>query len=360
MKGLILLDLEAKKAFLINTAFVLITAAGIFFICKFLLAYLLPFVIGVIIAFLMQRPAKYISSKTGIKTGICAAVSVSAAYTAATVVGVLLTGRAVLYLYEFAKDIPKYMVDLSSFFSDTRNSLENKLDDMPKDSINTVMSLLSSSAENIAASVTGFFSSAAAGIAKSTPAFLVSSVVTVVASCYIAKDFEGLVKFLHSMISKRKYTVILKIKDILINSVFKFLKGYLLLMAITFAELLCGLLILRVKNAPLTALLIAFIDILPVLGTGTVLIPWALISIALGKTYLGAGLIIVYLIITVVRNFLEPRVIGGQIGINPLLTLLTMFIGLKLFGFVGMIITPIAFIVFIKFYKQEIEEEKTL
>ena len=360
MKGLILLDLEAKKIFLVNTAFVLIITAGIFFICKFLLAYLLPFVIGVIIAFLMQKPAKYISSKTGIKTGVCAAVTVAAVYTAVIIVGVLLTGRAVLYIYEFAKDIPKYMVDLSSFFSDIRNSLENKLNDMPKDSINTVMSLLSSSAENIAAAVTNFFSSAAAGIAKSTPAFLVSSVVTVVASCYIAKDFEGLVKFLHSMISKKKYNVILKIKDILVNSIFKFLKGYLLLMAITFMELLCGLLILRVKNAPLTALLIAFIDILPVLGTGTVLIPWALISIALGKTYLGFGIIIVYLIITVVRNFLEPRVIGGQIGINPLLTLLTMFIGLKLFGFVGMIITPIAFIVFIKFYKLEMEEEKTL
>lgn len=360
MKGLILLDLDAKKIFLINTSFLLITAAGIFFICKFLLAYLLPFVIGIIIAFLMQKPAKYISSKTGIKTGICAAVSVAAIYTAAIIAGALLTGRAALYLYAFAKDIPKYMVDLSSFFSHLRNSLENKLNDMPKDSLNTVMSLLSSSAENIAAAVTNFFSSVAAGIAKSTPAFLISSVVTVVASCYIAKDFEGLVKFLRSMISKRKYAVILKIKDILINSVFKFLKGYLLLMIITFAELLCGLLILRVKNAPLTALLIAFIDILPVLGTGTALIPWALVSIALGKTYLGAGLITVYLIITVVRNFLEPRVIGGQIGINPLLTLLTMFIGLKLFGFLGMIITPIAFIVFIKFYKQEMEEEKTL
>lgn len=354
------MDLEAKKIFLINTSFLLITAAGIFFICKFLLAYLLPFVIGIIIAFLMQKPAKYISSKTGIKTGICAAVSVAAVYTAAIIAGALLTGRAALYLYAFAKDIPKYMVDLSSFFSHLRNSLENKLNDMPKDSLNTVMSLLSSSAENIAAAVTNFFSSVAAGIAKSTPAFLISSVVTVVASCYIAKDFEGLVKFLRSMISKRKYAVILKIKDILINSVFKFLKGYLLLMIITFAELLCGLLILRVKNAPLTALLIAFIDILPVLGTGTALIPWALVSIALGKTYLGAGLITVYLIITVVRNFLEPRVIGGQIGINPLLTLLTMFIGLKLFGFLGMIITPIAFIVFIKFYKQEMEEEKTL
>ena len=354
------MDLDAKKIFLINTSFLLITAAGIFFICKFLLAYLLPFVIGIIIAFLMQKPAKYISSKTGIKTGICAAVSVAAVYTAAIIAGALLTGRAALYLYAFAKDIPKYMVDLSSFFSHLRNSLENKLNDMPKDSINTVMSLLSSSAENIAAAVTNFFSSVAAGIAKSTPAFLISSVVTVVASCYIAKDFEGLVKFLRSMISKRKYAVILKIKDILINSVFKFLKGYLLLMIITFAELLCGLLILRVKNAPLTALLIAFIDILPVLGTGTALIPWALVSIALGKTYLGAGLITVYLIITVVRNFLEPRVIGGQIGINPLLTLLTMFIGLKLFGFLGMIITPIAFIVFIKFYKQEMEEEKTL
>ena len=137
------------------------------------------------------------------------------------------------------------------------------------------------------------------------------------------------------------------------GSVFKLIKGYGILMLMTFLELLAGFLILRVKYALLLSLLIAVIDILPVLGTGTVLIPWGIAGLILKNTALGIGILVLYAVITVIRNFAEPKIIGKQIGINPLFTLLSMFIGIKLLGFAGVIIFPTALIVTVKYYSED-------
>ena len=126
---------------------------------------------------------------------------------------------------------------------------------------------------------------------------------------------------------------------------------------ITFLELLAGLYILRIKYAPLLAALISVIDILPVLGTGTVLVPWAAAELLARDTAAGIGLLVLYAVITVIRNFAEPKIIGKEMGINPLFTLLAMFIGLKLFGFAGILLLPITLIVVVKYYKDEMEAE---
>jgi predicted PurR-regulated permease PerM len=135
------------------------------------------------------------------------------------------------------------------------------------------------------------------------------------------------------------------------------LKGYLILSGIVFALLYGGFLILRVQNAVSIAFIIALADMLPILGTGTVMIPWAVVSALLGNYYFGIALAVLFVIIVIIRNFLEPKIIGKQIGINSLFTLIAMFLGLKLFGIVGLILFPIIFIVIIKYYKSEMVEE---
>ena len=115
---------------------------------------------------------------------------------------------------------------------------------------------------------------------------------------------------------------------------------------------------MKIEYAFILAAAVAVIDLLPVLGTGTVLVPWSIILLAAGDTFKGIGILLLYLITVVVRNVAEPKVIGGQMGINPLFTLLAMFAGLKLFGFWGLFMFPIALIVIIKYYKNEMEREK--
>lgn len=124
----------------------------------------------------------------------------------------------------------------------------------------------------------------------------------------------------------------------------------LCLSAVTFSVLTVGLLLLRVPKAPLTALVIALIDALPVFGSGTVLIPWSVVSFLRGDAFLGFGLLALYAVAAVSRAVLEPRFLGRQIGMHPLLTLLSLYAGFRLFGVLGMILLPIGVILLKQLY----------
>ena len=97
-----------------------------------------------------------------------------------------------------------------------------------------------------------------------------------------------------------------------------------------------------IKAPLLKASLIAVMDILPILGTGTVKIPWFVISFLLGDLVMGIKLAAIYVIVTVVRNYVEPKIVGAQLGLHPIITLAAMFIGLRLFGFLAMFGLPVA------------------
>ena len=112
-------------------------------------------------------------------------------------------------------------------------------------------------------------------------------------------------------------------------------------MCITFAELSVGLSIIRIENAVLIAFVISIFDILPVLGTGGIMIPWTIIAALQGNYSLALGLLIVYIIITIIRNILEPKIVGSQVGLHPLVTLMSLFVGAQLFGVLGLFGLPI-------------------
>lgn len=128
-------------------------------------------------------------------------------------------------------------------------------------------------------------------------------------------------------------------------------KAQILLMLVTFGILSVGLLILKRPSALLLAVLIAAIDALPVFGVGSVLIPWSVISFLQGNSTLGIGLLIVYAIASLTRTMLEPRFLGRQIGLHPLLTLLSLYAGYRLFGIAGMILVPIGVILLKQIYE---------
>ena len=102
-----------------------------------------------------------------------------------------------------------------------------------------------------------------------------------------------------------------------------------------------GFLLLGVPNPAGIALLVALVDILPVLGVGTVLIPWSLFELCIGKLPFGIGMIVLYLVVVIVRQILEPRIVGSSIGLHPLLTLFAMYVGLRLCGVLGLIFFPV-------------------
>ena len=138
-----------------------------------------------------------------------------------------------------------------------------------------------------------------------------------------------------------------------------YIKAYFLIMVLTFCEMLLGLSILGVDYAFIMAIVISVIDILPILGSGTVLIPWAIFAFLTSNTPLGVGLLILYAATLVVRQFAEPKIVGGAIGIHPLATLASVYIGLKFLGFLGIFIGPMTALLLREMFFKDAEDEDT-
>ncbi len=341
---------EAKTDFLTNTVFYSVVAIILFFSIKFLFVYLLPFIIGTIATVLVQRPAAFISERIKIKKGYCALIFVIVIYITIVSVTLLAVFRLGEYVTDFVTYNSGFVRQISGVFENFTEKLNTFTDKIPP----VLNEQISNMMDNVISSITGYVSDFAKGIAKSMPMFLTTSVVTIIASCYIAKDFDRFVESVGSVLSARYKRALLELRFLFKDNVLKILFGYLKLLFITFLELVAGLLLLRVENAIVISLIIALLDLLPIIGTGTVLIPWAIYNLITEEYFLGAGLLILYVIIMLVRNIIEPKIIGRQIGLHPLIALIAVFIGLKLFGFIGIFIAPLTIMLVYKMYDRGI------
>ena len=183
------------------------------------------------------------------------------------------------------------------------------------------------------------------------PSVLIRVVLTVITSFYICSDYDRILAALWRLLPDRWQNLCRDIKQYGLNMIRVYIRSYSLLFLLTFTELTIGFLIFQIPHSLLVAVLIAIFDILPVLGTGGVLIPWAVILAVIGNYPLAAGILILYVIITVVRNSVEPRIVGKQIGLHPLLTLIAMFTGVSLAGLPGLILLPMAVMIFVNMEK---------
>ena len=141
-------------------------------------------------------------------------------------------------------------------------------------------------------------------------------------------------------LNEKQQQVVMTTRYFIKDTILHFLIGYGKIMSITFVEQCIGLSVLGVDNSITISFLIALFDVLPVFGTGGIMIPWIIISLLMQDIKLAVGLTIVYLIITLIRNIIEPRIVGEQIGLHPLLMLLSMYLGIRFFGFLGLFLLP--------------------
>jgi predicted PurR-regulated permease PerM len=117
-------------------------------------------------------------------------------------------------------------------------------------------------------------------------------------------------------------------------------RSYTLIILVAFAQVFAGLLILSVEGAFAIAIICAFVDALPILGVGVVLVPWSIVSFVIGNQRLGIGLLILFTIIYIVRQIIEPRIVSSQMNVHPLVAIISMYAGLKIAGVGGMIVAP--------------------
>lgn len=173
------------------------------------------------------------------------------------------------------------------------------------------------------------------------PTFLVFLFMTFIASFYIGVDYEKIRDFLLLQLSDNAKDLLEEIKSTLSHTAKALFKSYFLLTVITFFQLLFGFYVLGIKHAPSLALIISFVDLLPILGTGTVLIPWSLICILSKSISRGVGIAVLYVVILIFRRIAEPKIVGDGLGLSPLLSLICIFVGFKIWGFIGILVFPV-------------------
>ena len=148
------------------------------------------------------------------------------------------------------------------------------------------------------------------------------------------------------------------IKEVFYECFLKLSVGYALIFLLTFFELTVSFFLLGIKQFFIISFFVSLLDLLPIIGTGTILIPWSVIMIFQNNYKTAFGLVVTYLIISLIRNFLEPKIIGKQIDINPIFTLIFMFLGLKFGGFLGLIILPLILTVLFTYLRRNASEKQ--
>ena len=194
---------------------------------------------------------------------------------------------------------------------------------------------------NMLASVAAGLPEIAAALFSSLPTVFFVVVLTFLAGYYFCVDGDRIRRSVCALLPQRWQSLITRAREKGKTVVARYIKAYLLLLLLTFSMLFVGFWVLRIDYAFLIALIVAVLDLLPVLGVGTVLIPWSLILLVQRQFFVGFGLLILYLVVMLVRQIVEPRLVGKSLDMHPLLTLFATYAGFCLFGVLGMLAGPI-------------------
>lgn len=342
------MNTEKKRKVIIDILFIAAMLVVGYFVIKYVAVWILPFIIGFVVAIILQKPVDYLDKKTKIPRTVWSILLVllvlCAIFGVITLVVWLIIDNSDgfgSWLMGLVPDIKEGVGKISQWFFNITDMLPESVSTAVENSPGTII-------ESVMTTLAGVVTGIAEGIIVQGPGLLIATIFSIVASCYMTKDYRKITNFILCQLSDKKKNLLVNIKKLFVTNILKMLRGYMIIMFITFAELFAGFSILRVNYALVLAVIIAILDILPVIGTGIVLIPWGIVAMVMGNIILGIGLIVLYFFIIVVRNIIEPRIIGQQVGLPPIVTLIAMYAGLQIFGVVGMMLFPVVVIITVK------------
>lgn len=315
--------------------------------CRWLLKPLLPLLVALLLACLLERPTGWLRRRTGLPRGVCALL--------ALLLLLVLTGCGCWLLLHFlapqVSRIAAMMPDLLENALQSFTALQQKLF--------RGKTPISISENPVPADLEPERLLTSLGwAASSLPDLLLTAVYIPTAAMLLTGRIKRLLVRLQrrfpSSLWRRGRQWLRFLRDVLLG----WLRAQAVMTAAVFALLLAGLLLMRIDNAlPLSAL-IALADSLPLLGAGLFLLPWGLAALLLGQTAQGVGLLLLYVVLCVVRSALEPRLVGRQLGLSPLVSLTAFYLGWRLAGVWGMLLGPLVALMLAKSLEWEYSKEQ--
>lgn len=330
-----------------------LSVIGLYFTIKLSIFYL-PFFIAFLIAAIIEPLVKICAKHTNFQRKTSAIIVLC-------IVSAILVGLITWGVISFISEASNLLQGLNEYTQKIYNTFQDliKSIDFEEFKISEQISgILNNSAQDILNIASNWISSVLESllqIVTEIPTIGIYIAITLVATYFICVDrFYIIDQFEHHMPRKWAKKLSIHIKEIL-SSLGNYLKAEAILVIISFFEVLIGLMILKylgmnIQYPLLIAIAIGFVDALPILGSGTVIVPWAVISALNGDISLAIGLLIILAVISVVRQVLEPKIVSKHIGIHPIFTLIAMYTGFKIIGILGLLIGPIAIIVLKNIY----------
>ena len=350
--------MEKRKKFITNVIFCAMIGGIVFGVYKYILPVTMPFIVAFLLAALIQLPVRKWGGLSLKRKKVFAVFLCGGVYTlffvTVTVAGFkllegagsIIASAPVIYSERIVPALEKMINHLETVASPLDECMSQRIET----DFQTISQTMGKYISEFSVKALEWISSEAVAF----PGFVVKVVITVVATFFMAADFDRVIAFLKKLIPKEKQELVRNGSIYVKNILFLFLKSYSILFLLTFAELCVGFFILGIPHVFLLAFAIAAFDILPALGTGGILVPWALILFVTGDTALAIEMIVLETVITVIRNVVEPKIVGRHIGLHPLAALVTMYVGLKTFGIIGMFLFPVTAVIITNFEKNGI------
>ncbi len=339
------MHLEKQKKFLIRFAYWLIILALVFLLIKYAMPALAPFVAAFVIAYCLNRPIEFLQKKCKGRRAPAAILLTALFFLVAGALITLLGVRIATLAKNVVLALPGFYEStllpvLSQLFINLENAiaaLEPSAASIVEEVYQSLMGSLGSFFTNLSVKAIGIISV----VASAVPGTFLNTVIMIIVTFFMTIDYPILTGFAVRQLNDRGRQILDEVKGYVSGTLIKCILSYALIMTITFTEITIGLSLMKISNAALIAACIALFDILPVLGTGGIMIPWAVVSLCIGDFTVGIGLLLLYVVITVVRNVVEPKIVGHQVGLHPVVTLASMLTGLNLFGILGLFGFPI-------------------
>lgn len=311
-------------------------------------AYFMPFILALLLALLIEPAISFMERRLKMKRGPATLLSMLLVLGSLSFVLVTLVSRLFSELVSIYKMLSLRSGDLSQLIVESLEKaqlfyLRLNLPPELENSLQTNVYGLVNGLQNILNSVVNTLISLAANL----PGYFIFLLIAVVATYFMACERPEIREWFLKSLPESWEGKTRTVAGDLVAAFLGFVKALFILVSITGLQTIVGLKMLGVEYALTIGLLVGLLDILPILGPGTIFVPWTIVSFIIGNTGLGIGLLVLYVVITAVRYMLEPRIIGDNVGLHPLATLVSLYVGLKVAGVAGMVLGPIMVILFL-------------
>ncbi len=334
------MNTDQKKHIIIEVLYYVILIIFIYICFRYLIYYLLPFIVGSFVSILIEPWIQFLSAYTNGHRRLWNFCMLLGFYFIC-ITFIIIFLLLFYYLLQFLiSNFPIYYKTIITPFLSSLSSL--RINHIPIiELFTTFFSNLKEFFPSFISTIMQHIISLLTCILQKLPSFLFSFSTTILTSFYITFHYPSIIKKIELHCNSTITHSIRFLIQTMTNTLFHICIANINLIIITCLELWFGFLILHIPHPFIKAFGIALFDFLPIVGVGTILIPWCMILYIINQKKIAIGLLTLYLIILCIRNIIEPKLIGKQLDIHPFYILISMYIGSKLFGFTGLLLCPL-------------------